>query len=310
LKNALFCGKIIKLSYIFSWQERNTLQIRNCYEKNRPVLSFEVFPPKRDADIDTVYRALGRLAGLSPDFISVTYGAGGSGIVNKTCEIASVIKNTHGVEALAHLTCVGSGKERINALVDDLQAQNIHNILAMRGDPPADGSAPPASDYQHACDLIREIKARGGFCIGAACYPEGHIDCEEPAENMRHLLCKQVAGADFLITQLFFDNDLFWRFLEKARAAGVTLPISAGVMPILSRGQIERMIFLCGASLPSAIIKLLHRYEHSPGDLRAAGIEHAVRQMEALATGGADGVHIYTMNQPDIAATAIERLRQ
>lgn len=284
------------------------MYIKDLYGQKKPVISFEVFPPKKDTDIASIYMALGKIAGLEPDFVSVTYGAGGAGDVNRTCEIASAIKKGCEVEALAHLTCVRADKARIRELLDELAAKGIQNVLAMRGDFPADGTAALSSDYRYASDLIREVKDRGDFCIGAACYPEGHIDCGSFDEDITHLKEKQDAGADFLITQLFFDNNLFWRFLENARAAGVMLPVSAGVMPILSRSQIERMIFMCGASLPSAIIRLLHKYENDPADLRKAGIEHAARQMEDLVAGGADGVHAYTMNHPDIAATVAQRL--
>lgn len=285
------------------------MKIKDLYGKGRPVVSFEVFPPKQNADIATIYMALGKIAGLSPDFISVTYGAGGAGNVNRTCEIASAIKKGCGVEALAHLTCVRADRERIGALLDELRANGIENVLAMRGDLPEDDAGAISADYRYAADLIGEVRDRGDFCIGGACYPEGHIDCADFDENIRHLKVKQEAGADFLITQLFFENDLFWRFLEKARQGGVTLPVSAGVMPFLSRGQIERMIFLCGASLPSTIIKLLHKYRDNPADLRKAGIEYAVRQMRDLTEGGVDGVHAYTMNHPDIAQAVIAQLR-
>lgn len=286
------------------------MQIRHLYRRKKPVLSFEVFPPKKEADIETIYRAVERIAGLAPDYVSVTYGAGGDGGKNHTCEIASSLKNRWDVEALAHLTCAGAGRDRVGAVLDDLAASGVRNVLALRGDPPAGGaSLEYPGDYPYAADLIAAIARRGDFCVGAACYPEGHIDCPDQALDIERLKAKQDAGADFFITQLFFDNTLFWRFLEQARGAGISLPISAGVMPILSRGQVERMIFLCGASLPSGIIKLLHRYQHSPADLRKAGIEHAVRQMEELARGGADGVHAYTMNHPDIAAAVMGRLR-
>lgn len=284
------------------------MQISQLYGQKKPVLSFEVFPPKKDAPISTIFQTLEELAGLSPDYISVTYGAGGGGSVNRTCEIASAIKNKQNVEALPHLTCISNDRAEIHQLVEQLQAENITNVLALRGDPPADPDTVLPGHYRYASDLIADLKSRGDFCIGAACYPEGHIDCLHLRDSAEHLKRKQDAGADFLITQLFFDNDLFWRFLEQTRADGVTLPISAGVMPILSQQQIQRMIFMCGVSLPSAIIKLLHRYEHSPADLRKAGIEHAVRQMEDLISGGVDGVHVYTMNQPAIAASAMERI--
>ncbi|MCL1940439.1 MAG: methylenetetrahydrofolate reductase [Synergistaceae bacterium] len=284
------------------------MHIKELYSLGRPVISFEVFPPKKEADLADIYAALGRMAALSPDFISVTYGAGGGANSGKTAEIASIIQNEHGIRSIAHLTCIGASRESIRDLLEQIKLKGIHNVLALRGDLPTPTPAPepepkknPPGDYKYAEDLIRDIRACGEFCIGAACYPEGHIECGDLNFDTECLRRKQEAGADFLVTQLFFENDYFYRFLERARGGGVTLPISAGVMPILGRKQIERMIFLCGASLPSGIIKLLHKYEDSPGDLCAAGIEYAAKQIEALLAHGVDGVHIYTMNKPEIA---------
>ena len=281
--------------------------IKDIYGGKKPVVSFEVFPPKEKTDIRSIYSALTQMSGLSPDFISVTYGAGGSAKSGGTGDIAAFIQNERGLTALAHLTCVGSKRETISALLDGLEADEVCNVLALRGDLPENREP---GDYKYAGELIEEIARRGGFCIGAACYPEGHIDCSDLSLDIDRLLMKQEAGADFLITQLFFDNSYFFEFLERARARGVNLPISAGVMPILSRSQIERMIFMCGASLPSGIIKLLHRYADSPADLRAAGIEYAAEQLADLKSNGAEGVHIYTMNRPEIAEYCIGRLEE
>ncbi|WRS27875.1 methylenetetrahydrofolate reductase [NAD(P)H] [Oscillospiraceae bacterium MB08-C2-2] len=284
--------------------------IKDLFSQKKPVISFEVFPPKKAADIQAIYGALEGITQLGPDFISVTYGAGGSGSSGKTGEIASAIKNKWGIEALAHLTCVGARRDQIHQIAAELKEANVLNILALRGDLPVDTALPLSGDFQYAHDLIRELKELGGFCIGAACYPEGHIESDSVEESLLHLKEKQEAGADFLITQLFFENNLFFDFLEKARKTGITLPITAGVMPILSRGQIERMIFMCGSSLPSAIVRLLHKYADSPADLRKAGIEYASNQAEGLIRGGVDGVHLYSMNQPDIAAAGMERIRR
>lgn len=273
--------------------------IKDLYRAGRPVVSLEVFPPKKHDDIEGVYETLGKMAALSPDFISVTYGAGGSGNGNKTVEIASFIWEQLNILPLAHLTCIGSGSDAIAQKLDEAHKLGIRNMLALRGDLP-EGQQLNGS-YRYSEDLIRDIDKRGDFCIGAACYPEGHIDCQNIDDDIARLRRKQDAGADFLITQLFFENDTFFRFLETARASGVALPISAGVMPILGRSQIERMIFMCGASLPSGIIKLLHKYKDNPADLRKAGVEYAAKQVEGLLRGGADGVHIYTMNKADIA---------
>jgi len=278
------------------------VHISHVFDAKKPVISFEIFPPKKDAhNLASIYMSLGKIAGLAPDFISVTYGAGGEGNVNRTCEIASAAKNGCGVEALAHLTCVQAERTHIHKLLNELRANGIENVLAIRGDLPEGQTTALPSDFHYASDLIREIKQHGNFCVAAACYPEGHISAPSLEQDIVHLKEKQDAGADFFITQLFFDNDLFWKFLDKARAAGITVPISAGVMPILSRQQIERMVFLCGASLPASIIRMLHKYAHDPASLRQAGIDHAVQQMQGLIAGGVDGVHAYTMNHPDIA---------
>jgi len=282
------------------------MQIKTLYKTGRPVVSFEVFPPKKDSDIAGIYTALKQMSILEPDFISVTYGAGGTGNGNKTAEVASYVQKQYGIPALAHLTCIGAKRARVREMLGEMRTDGIDNVLALRGDLPEAGTC--EGDYRFAEDLIRDIRACGNFCIGAACYPEGHIDCESLAFDTECLRRKQEAGADFLITQLFFDNDAFFRFLERIRKAGITLPISAGVMPILSKQQIARMIFLCGASLPSSIIRLLHKHEKSPDDLFKAGVELAAAQMEQLLAGGADGVHIYTMNKPQIAEHCVRRI--
>ena len=284
------------------------MRISDFYKSGRPVVSFEVFPPKKDADIGVIYGALGLMAKCCPDFISVTYGAGGGGSRNLTTEIAAYIQENYKTASLAHMTCIGSEKGETARLLDEMEGSGVKNVLALRGDMPMGKT--PGGDYSYAEDLIRDIRSRGGFCIGAACYPEGHIGCEDLDADIEYLRRKQDAGADFLITQLFFDNDCFYRFLARARGRGVTLPVSAGVMPILGRKQVERMIFMCGASLPSGIVKMLYKYEHSPADLRKAGIYYAAKQIENLLASGVDGVHIYTMNKPDIAEICMETCRK
>lgn len=286
------------------------MQIAQLYASRRPLLSFEVFPPKKEAEMENIGDILAALAKLSPDYISVTYGAGGSPqTVTRTREIAVAIQS-HGIPALSHLTCVGADRDKIRSVVGALHESGVENILALRGDIPANHQGPVSRDYRYASELVAEIKELNGFCVGAACYPEGHIECDVLSHNFDHMKAKEAAGADFFITQLFFDNDYFYRFVELARREGIESPISAGVMPILSRSQVERMIFMCGVSLPSAIIKLLHRYGDNPSDLRKAGIEHAAAQGESLLRHGVDGVHLYTMNQPDIAEQVVPRLRE
>lgn len=282
------------------------MKIHELYTMKKPVISLEIFPPKKDAAIETVYQTLEELKDVKPDFISVTYGAGGQGKVNKTLEIAAKIKQEYGIESLHHLTCIMNDRTQIQQILTEIKAQGVENILALRGDVPADCTEFP-NDFVYAKDLIGEVKAAGGFSIGAACYPEGHIDRLAASENMEHLLAKEAAGADFFVSQLFFDNASFYRLVEEARAAGIKAPIAAGVMPILSRGQVEKMIFMCGTSLPSELIKIIHKYEHDIEDLRKAGLEYALQQMDDLVAHGVDGIHVYTMNRPVVAKSAMAR---
>lgn len=275
-----------------------------CAEKRQPV-SFEIFPPRGDLTLDTARAVCKPLSELSPDFISVTYSAGGSGNKQATADVAAMIQNEFAVPAVAHLTCAGATKETIDAAVDDFSSKGIRNVLALRGDL-APGCVP--SDYLYAKDLIAYL-ADKGFCVGAAAYPEGHIDCDDARLNIEHLKQKQDAGASFFVTQLFFDNEYFYRFRDQVDRAGVSTPIACGIMPFLGKEQIQRMVFMCGASLPSPIIKLLARYEDSPEDLRQAGIEYACNQLADLAAHGVDGLHVYTMNKPAIAQAGMTALR-
>lgn len=282
------------------------MKIRQMFKTDRPLLSFEVFPPVRDADIASVYQAAGELAGLAPDFISVTYGAGGKGNQN-TVGTAKAIKERYGVETLAHLTCIGLSRETIVANLALLRENGIENILALRGDLPPD-TAQEDLAYRHAVDLIREINAADSFCTGAATHPEGHIDCQDPAKDLDYLQAKVAAGVDFLVTQVFFDNDVFYRFREKALARGIKSPILTGIMPVLSKKQVNKFIYLCGVSLPAKLVRLLVRYEHDPDSLCQAGIEYAAQQVADLLSNGVDGVHLYTMNRPSIAKGILAQL--
>ena len=274
--------------------------------------SIEIFPPKGQLTLDAAREVVAGMAQARPDFISVTCSAGGSGNGSQTVEVASLIQNEVGIPSVAHLTCVNSSRETVDAAIAAMKAAGITTVLALRGDPvkkPAASStaAVGAPEFAHATDLIPLLKD-AGFCVGAAAYPEGHIDCLDLRADVEHLKRKQDAGADFFITQLFFDNDDFYRFRERARAAGITRPITCGVMPFLGKSQIERMVFLCGSSLPSPIIKLLARYEDDPAALRQAGIDYACKQLVDLGRNRVDGVHVYSMNHPDIALTAAQAL--
>ncbi|MGF7184009.1 methylenetetrahydrofolate reductase (NADPH) [Desulfitispora alkaliphila] len=284
------------------------MHIGDIFEQKKTVISFEVFPPKKDGDIDTIYKTIDELAHLRPDFISVTYGAGGSGS-KSTIDIASLIKRKYEIEALAHLTCITSTEEEIKSTLEKLKQNNLYNVLALRGDYPKNYNQRGQARYNYAVDLIEEIKAKGSFCVGAAAYPEGHIECSDVQRDLEYLKQKVNVGADFLITQLFFDNQLFYRFKEKLDRAGIDCKLSAGIMPILSKQQVEKMIYMCGASLPAKVIKLLVKYENNPESLKKWGIEYAAEQAEELVSNGVDGVHIYTMNQPQIARAIVGKLK-
>lgn len=273
-------------------------------------ISFEMFPPKGELTLDKARDVAQKLTSLKPSFISVTCSAGGSGNGATTAPIASMIAREFDTPSVAHLTCVGCTHEQLAQKIDEYKVAGIENVLALRGDLPQNTSEENAaqSAYPFAKDMIPEL-VDAGFCVGAAAYPEGHIACEDLELSVRYLKEKQDAGASFFVTQLFFDNEYFFRFRDLAEKAGITVPITAGIMPFMSKQQISRMVFMCGASLPSPVIKILAKYEDDPESLRQAGIEYACRQLEGLRDAGADGLHVYTMNRPSVALAAIEALR-
>ncbi len=266
--------------------------------KNKTVFSFEVFPPKKTSPIDVIYSTLDELNGLKPDFISVTFGAGGSGNSKYALEIASRIKES-GITPMLHLPCINFTKEEIDATLCEAQERGIENILALRGDINPD--IPPVEEFRYASDLITYIKSMGDFDIAGACYPECHPDADSLIDDIKNLRKKVEAGADHLITQLFFDNDNFYDFREKAAIAGIDVPIEAGIMPVVNKKQIERMVTTCGASLPTKFVRIMTKYEHNPEALRDAGIAYAVNQIVDLIASGVDGIHLYTMNNPYVA---------
>ena len=266
---------------------------------DKKVLSLEVFPPKRTDPSDSILTTVERLKELSPDFISVTYGAGGSENSDITFSIVSDIKNTYGVESVMHLPCIGLKKEDVLNCLAKLRAAGIENILALRGDIPAGGA--PAGDFRYAADLVEFIRAHGEFNIIAACYPEGHVESPSITEDIRNLKRKVDAGVNQLVTQLFFDNEYFYRFIERCRIAGIEVPVEAGIMPVVNKKQIERIVSLCGATLPRKFTAMMARYEDNPEALRDAGIAYAVDQIVDLVTNGVQGIHLYTMNRPYVA---------
>ena len=270
---------------------------------NQP-LSFEIFPPRGDLTEVEARRVAGELVELNPAFISVTYSAGGSGNSGATTTVASLIQNELGVPSVAHLTCQGLTRAMLEEKIAEMRAAGIKNVLALRGDPRPDA---PQGDVAYAADVIPVLR-EAGFCVGAAAYPEGHVTCTSLEDDIAHLREKQDAGAQFLVTQLFFDNEDFFRFRDLAARAGITAPITCGIMPFMSKNQVSRMIFMCGASLPSPIIRLLNRYEGDDEALRRAGIEYAAAQLRGLRDAGADGLHVYTMNKPAVARAICELL--
>lgn len=280
------------------------MKIAELFKPGKTVFSFEIFPPKKDGSIDTIYSTLDGLSDLHPDFISVTYGAGGSEANVITSEIAGLIKRKYNTESIAHLTCVNSTKEDIDFQLAQFKKQGIENVLALRGDINPD--IPPKKDFEHASDLISYMKERSDLGFSGACYPEGHVECESLDRDIENLKIKVDAGATHLISQLFFDNASFYRFIEKARAAGINVPIEAGIMPCVNAKQIQRMVGMCGASLPTKFTKMIARYENNPEAMHSAGIAYAVDQIIDLCANGVDGIHLYTMNNPVIARKIAE----
>ena len=275
------------------------MKISEIFEQKKTVFSFEVFPPKKTSSIDSIYSKLGALSECKPDFISVTYGAGGGGASVLTADICKAIQEQYNIPAMMHLTCVNSSKESVEEVLKLIQEYKIENILALRGDIVPD--LPRQTDFMHANELVTYIKARGDFHVSGACYPEGHPECNNMVDDILNLKKKVDAGAEHLVSQLFFDNNMFYEFREKARIAGINVPIEAGIMPVVNKAQIERMVTTCGASLPAKFVKMMNRFEHSPEALRDAGIAYAIDQIVDLMTQGVDGVHLYTMNQPEVA---------
>ena len=267
-------------------------------------LSFEVFPPKTDTAFANVRTATEEIAKLCPSFMSVTYGAGG-GTSKYTLDIAKRIKELYNVPSLAHLTCVSSTKETVRDRIADMKAANIENVMALRGDIPAELQNADRShwDYHHAIELVRELKESGAdFCIGGACYPEIHPESENQKEDIKHLKEKVDAGCEFLTTQMFFDNNLLYNFLYKIREAGITVPIIPGVMPITNANQVERAIKLSGSFMPQRFKSLVDKFGNDPAAMKQAGIAYATDQIIDLYANGITNVHVYSMNKPDVAA--------
>ena len=273
------------------------MKIKELFEK-KTVFSFEVFPPKKTSSVDVIYKALDELNDLNPDFISVTFGAGGSSNNKFACDVASKIKE-NGIIPMIHLPCINYTKDEISATLDEIKKRGIENILALRGDRNPD--IEPKNDFPHASDLITYIKSYGDFDIAGACYPECHPDSDSIVDDIMNLKKKVDAGATHLISQLFFDNEAFYDFREKTMLAGINVPIEAGIMPVVNKNQIERMVTICGASLPRKFVRIMQKYENNPEALRDAGIAYAINQIVDLIASGVDGIHLYTMNNAYVA---------
>ena len=285
------------------------MKIKERLQENKVHISFEVFPPKTDAGFESVMGAVEKIAALKPSYISVTYGAGG-GTSKNTVKIASHIKKDLGVPSLAHLTCASSTREEVHAVIDRLKEEGIENILALRGDIPKDASFPIPGQYHYASELIRDIKEQGDFCIGAACYPEGHVESASKDEDILHLKEKVDCGVDFLTTQMFFDNSILYNFLYRIREKGITVPVLPGIMPVTNGKQIARICSLSGTVLPQRFLAVVDKFGDNPAAMQQAGIAYATDQIIELIANGIQNIHIYSMNKPEVAAAIMVNLSE
>lgn len=274
------------------------MKITDIVNSNKLSLSFEVFPPKTSDAFESVKEATEKIAELNPSYMSVTYGAGG-GTSEYTLKIAENLKN-HGVPALAHLSCMSSSKDEIHAKLTELREHGIENILALRGDAPKD-QALIKTDYHYASELTADIKAFGGFCIGGACYPESHPESESSIADIDNLRRKVEAGCEFLTTQMFFDNNIYYNFLYRLNNAGVNVPVVAGIMPVTNPKSIKRICRISGSALPQRFVRIVDRFGDDPEAMMQAGIAYATEQIIDLFANGVKAVHVYSMNKPEIA---------
>lgn len=281
------------------------MRISELLKREGVTFSLEVFPPKTSEKYTETAEKAMEIARLNPDFMSVTYGAGG-GTGEFTAGIAEEIQNRFGVPTLAHLTCVSSGRDHVMKMLEVYREKGIENILALRGDIPADGKV--STDYKYAVELIRDIRENGDFCIGGACYPEGHVESENKREDLRHLKEKTDAGLDFLTTQMFFNNDIFYNFLYRAREAGIEIPVIAGIMPITSAKMLKRSIAMSGTDVPQRFRAIVDCFGTDPEAMTQAGIVYASEQIIDLIANGIRHIHVYTMNKPDVAGRIMKNL--
>lgn len=285
------------------------MKIKDILTEKTPHISFEIFPPKTDAGFESVLAATDRIAALHPSYISVTYGAGG-GTSKNTVNIASHIKEDLGVTSLAHLTCVSSTREHVHEVIGQLKEKGIENILALRGDIPRQSDFPLPNQYRYASELVEEIRQQGDFCIGAACYPEGHVETEHKKDDIENLKYKVDCGVDFLTTQMFFDNHILYNFLYRIREKGITVPVLPGIMPVTNKKQMKRICEMSGTVLPQRFIDVLDRFGDDPKAMQQAGIAYTTDQIIDLFANGINHVHIYSMNKPEVAETIMNNLSE
>lgn len=284
------------------------MKMSEIFKNKKPVFSLEIFPPKKNqGGIETIYATLDGLKDINPDFISVTYGAGGNLADSSTADICKIIKEKYNITPIAHLTCVNNSRDDISKILEMLKEYGVENILALRGD--INPNVPPKKDFAYANELVEYIKAHGDFSVSAACYPEGHTQSTSLVEDILNVRKKVDAGAEHLVSQLFFDNSYFYNFREKAAIAGINVPIEAGIMPVTNKGQIERMVSMCGASLPPKFSKMCSRFADNPEALREAGIAYAIDQIVDLISNDVDGIHLYTMNNPYVATKISDAIK-
>lgn len=275
------------------------MKILDILKQDKVTLSFEVFPPKTSSSYESVARATQEIAALHPDFMSVTYGAGG-GTSEHTVQIAADLHKRYGVNVLTHLTCVSSTRQHVSAMLEKFKLQGIENVLALRGDIPAGGA--PENEYHYAAELVRDIKSQGDFCVGGACYPEGHVEAANKTEDILHLKEKVDAGCEFLTTQMFFDNNILYNFLYRIREKGITVPVIAGIMPVTNVKQIKRITSMSGTYLPQRFKAIVDRFGDNPDAMKQAGVIYATEQIIDLIANGVNHIHVYSMNKPEVAA--------
>ncbi|HIS05590.1 MAG TPA: methylenetetrahydrofolate reductase [NAD(P)H] [Candidatus Fimenecus stercoravium] len=282
------------------------MDLMEKFRSKQLVVSFEVFPPKNDAAYAPVEAAVDALASFSPDFISVTYGAGGGTSVN-TPKIAAHIENDLHIPAMAHLTCASSDKQTVHNVLQDLKTRGVRNVLALRGDLP-ENFVPDDDHYRYASELVKAVREFGGFTVGAACYPEGHVEAASPEQDLENLKRKVDCGVDFLVTQMFFDNSVLYSFLYRALKKGIDIPVCAGIMPVMNPKQIARSCKLSGTTLPARLKTVVDKFADDPEAMQQAGIAYATEQIIELVANGVSGIHIYTMNRPEVAGAIMRNL--